>query len=115
MKILGVAPRVFFENTILQSEDTHWCGKFQKAVHWKEHCAENCERQSSCDTFAWADDEHKLLVGEAWECNICGFIVNAGEDCSGRYYDNEGLVINCTGVEADSAVWFTSVGCEAKA
>ena len=79
MKILGVAPRNFFENTILQSEDTHWCGRRQAAVHWEEDCVAKCERQSSCDTFGWAGDEHKLLSGEAWECYPgCGSIVCIG-------------------------------------
>jgi hypothetical protein len=45
-----------------------------------EWCEENCGMYSGCDTIAWANDEHKLLNGEAWRCK-CGAICNLEEDC----------------------------------
>jgi hypothetical protein len=47
-----------------------------------EWCDANCPKYSSCDTIAWADDEAKLLYGEAWRCPKCRTIVNNGDDCS---------------------------------
>lgn len=70
----------FFENTILASRDTLHCTVYDtpRSFDW---CEENCPKYSSCDTIAWADDELKLLDGEAWECPKCGNIVNNDEPC----------------------------------
>ena len=71
----GEVPRKFFENTILASRDTLHCAAYDepRSFDW---CEENCPKYSSCDTIAWANDEHKLLDGEAWECVKCGSIIN---------------------------------------
>lgn len=70
---------VFFENTILASRDTLHCAAYDtpRSFDW---CEENCPKYSSCDTIAWADDELKLLDGEAWECPKCGSIVNNSDE-----------------------------------
>jgi len=63
----------WFEDTILASPDTIRCCLHEqpRTFMW---CQENCDMQSSCDTYAWADDEAKLLDGEAWICKNCGII-----------------------------------------
>ena len=69
----------FFEDTILASRDTLWCAAYDEPRIF-EWCEENCPKYSSCDTIAWADDELKLLDGEAWECEKCGNIVNNSDE-----------------------------------
>jgi len=73
------APHKFFENTILASVDTLRCSAYDepRSFDW---CEENCPKYSSCDTIAWAEDESKLLNGEAWECAKCGSIVNYSDE-----------------------------------
>ena len=79
MRILGTAPRAFFTNTILASKDTLWCTAYDepRSFDW---CEENCPKHSSCDTIAWANDELKLLDGDAWECASCREIVNNSDE-----------------------------------
>ena len=73
------ASHKFFENTILASSDTLQCTAYDepRTFDW---CEENCPKYSSCDTIAWAEDESKLLDGEAWECAKCGSIVNNSDE-----------------------------------
>ena len=72
----------WFEDTILASPDTIRCCLHEKPRSF-EWCQKNCPEQSSCDTYAWANDEAKLLDGEAWLCEGCGCIYDVSEaECS---------------------------------
>ena len=80
--IRGEAPRIFYLNTNLASKDTLWCGAHDKprSFNW---CEANCPKYYSCDTIAAANNETKLLDGEAWECASCRSIVcNSDDTCS---------------------------------
>jgi hypothetical protein len=70
-----IPPREFFKDTILVSRETLRCAAYDtpRSFVW---CEENCPKYYTCDTIAWADDELKLLNGEAWECSVCHSIIN---------------------------------------
>ena len=69
----------FFEDTILADPNTMRCCLHDNPVSF-DWCEANCPRQSSCDTFAWAGDEAKLLTHEAWLCPKCDSIICLDED-----------------------------------
>jgi len=50
---------------ILINEESEYMCCLHETPRNSEWCIENCPKQSSCDTYAWAGDEQKLLDGEA--------------------------------------------------